>query len=321
MKFFLAFIPEIPETDDLILSSFKHGDGKVYGKDGFMLFIPSKQNSKFGQRLTTKYKKSIIHIKVVKNSPARVVTPDKVLVGTMIEEGNWEGGRIDIDSVNDELIYSKYQNGKRVENSILKFVNYEWLSREMEISQRTATLNNSESIKNESKDERSIPVLINQHRTPFSNLRAQVGTYDGSSSDGENAVSILRKKGLSELAALIESGKASATVNKTVTSTSNKPIVTSASFSSNWTLGQKEPQSRSTSFSSNPSENLTALRGESRIPIVTNSQPMSESSTTEPSGYKFNAGNTTYTIKGGNVKEELIEEGGKKIRKITINQV
>ncbi len=107
---------------------FKLEYGNVFGeKDGYSVIILNKENVQFGRKMTAKCKEGNFYISLV-GGPTRVLTSEKVIIGHMTKNGQWEGGRIEFDIHHKAMgvIYRKYENGEQVQSSTCRYNNDEW---------------------------------------------------------------------------------------------------------------------------------------------------------------------------------------------------
>ncbi len=112
------------------MKNFKLDYGTVYAEKngvGYRVIKLDKESVQFGRKLTAKCKDNYLHTYLV-GGPTRAETSEKVMIGHMNENGQWEGGRIDLFHNGLGIVYRKYENGEEVEDSLCRYNDYEWIS-------------------------------------------------------------------------------------------------------------------------------------------------------------------------------------------------
>ncbi len=118
----------MPEKQQM--KNFKLDYGTVYAEKngvGYRVIKLDKESVQFGRKLTAKCKDNYLHTYLV-GGPTRAETSEKVMIGHMNENGQWEGGRIDLFHNGLGIVYRKYENGEEVKDSLCRYNDYEWVS-------------------------------------------------------------------------------------------------------------------------------------------------------------------------------------------------
>ena len=112
------------------MKPFKRDHGTVYAEksgSGYRVIKFTKESVQFGRKLTAKCKDGYTTTHLV-GGPTRVETSEKVMIGHMNENGQWEGGRIDLFHNGLGIVYRKYENGEEVKDFLCSYKDYEWVS-------------------------------------------------------------------------------------------------------------------------------------------------------------------------------------------------